>query len=127
METVTSKITSYKSCDGIVFETEYECVEHEKAIKGMRNGSVLFFDISGKNMNADNMVYEDYEDLLNDVEYIDVKNDEGVETLVWLYEEFGITCPREIGRWYVDHSSYDWENADNIIFHGKKMEAIFND
>lgn len=60
--------------------------------------------------------------------------DEGVEALMWLYDEFGTTCPCKIGRWYNDFRTSNWEYLEDFrteikCLEGilKKMEEIFND
>lgn len=91
------QVTAYKSYDGTVFETEEECVEHERKI-------ILMYDYSG----------DPCTDIGNAL-FVYIKDNFAKEVFKREAEWEDFELPNSFGLWSFCPSKYRWVDAHDYI------------
>lgn len=102
--------------DGEEFESEEDCLEHEDMVTaGFKENQLIIYDELGKKISGSNFSYDQYNEMNQNAKFISVNSEAGVETLIWLGNEFGHCCPCELGFWFYNDKTDKWEDAEEFI------------
>ena len=88
--------TVYRSFDGVYFDDELQCLTYEMNLKARNNekeNNILFFDENGEVVKYD----AKNDDFFENVEYVYIKNQDGISVAREISDFFNIMLPSETG------------------------------
>lgn len=114
---------AYYADDGTEFETKSQCEKYEQEQENARkNFTSHLYDDDGDEISLQEIM----DGNSSTIDYFDIRTDKDLQLIhEILFEQYGISVPDSVGRWYYDYYKNRWCNYDDYKDQYLLMSKIF--